>query len=462
MLKIKLLFLFLFFSTIIQAQSIPQLQRLANQGNAEAQFLLAQHFAKGIDVEKDYEKTFHWFQQASNQGHTMATNYLGLCYCKGIGTEKNFEEAFRLFQMAANKNNSDAQYNLGYCYYYGEGTPTNYNEAVRWFEKAALKQHYEAMNKLGECYKNGQGVEQNHKKAINYFQIAAKEQNIAGQYNLGLLYYLGEGVEQNYQTAAEWFSRASVNNSGRNGHPWAQYYLGLCYKNGQGVEQNYKEAAKNFSFSATQQYKLAQIELAHCYERGLGVEQSYKTAYAWLLKCDSTEANLHYGNFERFTNFFVENETAKMLAKLESETDSAHQQRLSLLQNDTTILAQLRPKSAEKYLEVKQDYFVYEPLTLVAYDSLAQQFAFTSPQAGEQLLNVAPELADSFAAQFSKMRQTPVFVLENGKVAIQNFKLYWQFTNLTYQTARKPQELIETKKEDEEINDNESADQSEE
>ncbi len=434
MTKIKFIFLFLFFSALIQAQSIPQLQRLANQGNADAQFLLAQRLAQGSGVKQDFKQAFHWLKQASGQEHAAAMNYLGLCYCNGIGTEKNLEQAFQLFHESAAKQNSEGQYNLGYCYYYGEGTALDYKQAVYWFERAAQKRHLEAMNKLGECYKNGQGVKQNYTKALHYFQMAANERNIAGQFNIGLLYYFGQGVEQNYATAIEWFTLAGTNNNVRNGHPWAQYYLGLCYKNGQGVKKNYEQAAKNFSASAAQHYDLAQQELGRCYEGGLGVEQNYKTAYAWLLKGNAPEVDLHYKNLSVFTDFFVENSVRKLHAKLESETDSVYQQRLLLLQTDSAVLSELRPQAAEHYLEIKKDYFVYEPLNITSYDTLAKQFAFASPQAGTQLLKIEPELADSFSAQFGRMQQTPIFVLENDEVAIQNFKIYWQTTDSTYHT----------------------------
>jgi len=447
--NILLAFFFILYSST-QAQTISQLQTLAAQGNADAQHRLAIRYAKGTDIKQDYQKAFYWFSQASGQEHPEAMNYLGLCYCNGIGTEKNLVKAYNLFYESAAKNNKEGQYNLAYCFYYGEGTAIDYQQAVYWFEKAAKQNHSEAKNKLGECYKNGNGVKQNYTKAIYWFQQAAKDRNVAGQFNLGMLFYLGEGVEQDYTKAVEWFSLAATKNNVQSGHPWAQYYLGLCYKNQLGTKRNYKKAAQNFALSATQHYAPAQQELGVCYENGLGVVQNYATAYKWFIKSNAEELNLHYKNLQVFTNFFIEKEVINARKKLANESDQKYEKRIELLQNDSTTVALFSKKAAKTYLNIKKDYFKYDPLTISHYDLVHGTFTLVSPQLNPFLVEVDANEAESFKSHFDKMQQRPTFVLENDEIAITEFTLYFREKDITYKAYRKTQEekpIVETEEE---------------
>ena len=83
------------------AADFNQTQRLANQGDADAQYMLGLMYAKGEGVPQDYAKARQWFEKAANQG------------------------------------NADAQYGIGWMYYEGEGVPQDYAKARQWFEKAA-------------------------------------------------------------------------------------------------------------------------------------------------------------------------------------------------------------------------------------------------------------------------------------------------------------------------------------
>ena len=460
MIKNLLLILFLFLPFTIQAQTISQLQTLASQGNADAQYRLALRYAKGTDIKQDFKKAFYWLSQASGQEHPDAMNYLGLCYCNGIGTEKNLTKAYDLFYESAAKDNKEGQYNLGYCFYYGEGTPQDFAQAVYWFEKAAIQNHSEAKNKIGECYKNGEGVKQNYAKAFYWFQQAARDRNVAGLFNLGMLYYLGEGVEQNYTKAIELFSLAAEKNSVQNGHPWAQYYLGFCYKNELGTKRDYKKAAQNFSYAATQHYAPAQQELGICYENGLGVIQNYKTAYKWFLKANAPELEFHYKNLQVFTNFYIEKEISKAQQKLANESDTEYEKRIEQLQDSTTINFYTQ-KAAQNYLEIKQDYFFYEPLKIEDYDLIHEAFTLVSPQLNPFIVNVKINEVESFKSYFNKMQQKPTFALENGEVTIVSFTLFLKEKNITYTAYRKPlkENSIDEFSGDEYFNDNVTADQ---
>jgi len=57
-----------------------QLQ-MAQLGNAEAQFKLAEHYEQGLGVEQDMEQAKEWYEKASRQGYEPATGKL-----KSLGT----------------------------------------------------------------------------------------------------------------------------------------------------------------------------------------------------------------------------------------------------------------------------------------------------------------------------------------------------------------------------------------
>lgn len=59
------------------SQNMAVLEQKANQGNVEAQFVLAGIYFKGNGIPQDYIKAFEWYQKAADQGHAQAQNNLG-------------------------------------------------------------------------------------------------------------------------------------------------------------------------------------------------------------------------------------------------------------------------------------------------------------------------------------------------------------------------------------------------
>ena len=115
---------------------------------------------------------------AAEQGIAEAQFILGVMYDTGRGVPQNDAEAVRWFRMAAEQGNADAQVMLGYMYAAGEGVPQNDTEAARWFRMAAEQGIAEAQFHLGLVYAAGEGVPQNDTEAARWFHLAA-EQGIA-------------------------------------------------------------------------------------------------------------------------------------------------------------------------------------------------------------------------------------------------------------------------------------------
>ncbi|HEX9802749.1 MAG TPA: hypothetical protein VGB35_05820, partial [Gammaproteobacteria bacterium] len=87
------------------------LQQLANGGDAEAQYQLANLYRSGRGVNKDLKSAALWARKAANQGHPKAQYLLaGLCE-KGVGC-KSESEAKKLYASSAADGYSPAKERL--------------------------------------------------------------------------------------------------------------------------------------------------------------------------------------------------------------------------------------------------------------------------------------------------------------------------------------------------------------
>ena len=130
-------------------------KNVAEQGNANAQYLLGFCYFNGEGVAEDKWEAFKLFRKALEQddlNYIAETQYLfGLCYyIGGEGLLEDKEEAVFWFTEAAKLGNADAQYLLGKCFYNGEGVPKFKDEAVRWFQMAAEQGNQEAQFELSK------------------------------------------------------------------------------------------------------------------------------------------------------------------------------------------------------------------------------------------------------------------------------------------------------------------------
>src|SRR5437764_6632081 len=73
----------------------------------------------------------------ADQGNADAQYILGIIYVAGQRVPKNGAEAAKWFRLAADQGNARAQNNLGFMYDKGQGVPQNYAEALKWYHLAA-------------------------------------------------------------------------------------------------------------------------------------------------------------------------------------------------------------------------------------------------------------------------------------------------------------------------------------
>ena len=115
----------------------PDYARAAEQGETEAQYVLATFYAEGCGVPQDYVAAVAWYRKAAEQGHLLAQADLGRMYMLGYGVPQDYATAFRWYRKAATGGHVNAQSILGGMYRYGLGVPTDNVQAYAWFATAA-------------------------------------------------------------------------------------------------------------------------------------------------------------------------------------------------------------------------------------------------------------------------------------------------------------------------------------
>jgi hypothetical protein len=78
----------------VQAKSLPELRKLADQGDAEAQWQMGLRFHNGEGVPHDDAQAMQWFQRAAEQGHVTAQGALGAYYFAARGVPKDLSKAY--------------------------------------------------------------------------------------------------------------------------------------------------------------------------------------------------------------------------------------------------------------------------------------------------------------------------------------------------------------------------------
>src|ERR1700722_413891 len=108
-------------------------QTAADKGDAQAQFELAQCYATGKNVPRNFDKAVQYLQKAAGQGNTDAEVALGSLYGRGRGVPRSLAMAVHWYQKAADRGNALAQFAMGNFYSTGRGVPNvDMAQAIQW------------------------------------------------------------------------------------------------------------------------------------------------------------------------------------------------------------------------------------------------------------------------------------------------------------------------------------------
>jgi TPR repeat protein len=79
---------------------LPELRRLANQGDPRAEYALGKHYANGDGVKQDYRAAKDWFLEAAEQGHIRAQARTAEAFWSGKGVPQDYSKAYYWASLA--------------------------------------------------------------------------------------------------------------------------------------------------------------------------------------------------------------------------------------------------------------------------------------------------------------------------------------------------------------------------
>ncbi len=170
----------------------------------------------------DYATAADQLGRLAETGEAKAEYYFGSLYSDGLAVQRSDAKAAQWFEKAATKGYTDAQFSLGFLYYHGSGAiAPDDRQAVRWLKKAADAGHGFAQALMGKMYAAGRGVESDPAQALQLFVAAADKGIVGAQYDAGLM-LSSVGSTDSLVDAYKWFILAS-----RQGYPGAGQNLDL-------------------------------------------------------------------------------------------------------------------------------------------------------------------------------------------------------------------------------------------
>ena len=247
----------------ITALHIVALRERAEAGNAAAQHEMAERYANGRGVGRDFGVAMSWYVRAAERGHVPAQLEAGRRYAAGRGVERNDATAASWFRRAAEQGDPRAQLNLGVMYRDGRGVAQDYTAALSWFRRLADSGDADGEEALGDLYEAGRGLEQDDVAALSWYRRAAERGSASAQNRLGVMYRDGVGVARDDEAATAWFRMAA-----EQGYAPAQTELGESYEDGRGVGRDYGAAVSWYRRAAEQGHAPGQVALGYMYKNG--------------------------------------------------------------------------------------------------------------------------------------------------------------------------------------------------
>jgi len=158
----------------------------------------------------DYEAAFDSLVGIADEGSAEAQYLLGLMYAQGQGVSQDFYQAGKMYRLAGDQGHAGAQINLGSLFEncYGNG-PCNSEKAAFWYRRAADQGNPIAQYNLGVMYGVGEGVAKNEWAAKILLRKSAEQGYAPAQYNLAVTYEHGMGGPVDPVAAYAWYELAA-------------------------------------------------------------------------------------------------------------------------------------------------------------------------------------------------------------------------------------------------------------
>ena len=271
----------------------------AENGNSDAQYILAQMYETGQGVRQDYVEAVKWYRMSVEHDNGNAKKNIYKLAKKGI------PEALKVLLTDAENGDPNTLYTLGKMYELGEGVQKDYEKATKWYVLLSTKG-----KKRGNIQEEAKAIlyrlaKWNVSEALKILVNDAENGNATAQRNLSFMYQLGLGVPQDYHESVKWYgfqaerelakakkyinslvgnvplALKSLNIDAENGDTEAQMKLALMYHFGLNVPKDYKKAAVWYRSAALQGVNNAQFIMGLIYTKGQGVPQDDREAINW-------------------------------------------------------------------------------------------------------------------------------------------------------------------------------------
>ena len=236
--------------------------KAANEGDQYAMEALAKSYLDGDEVNRDYKESFKWWKKLAEAGNATAQFNTGLYYAKGCGVPRDFAKAAEWMQKSADNGDTDAanaveaykkadenlrkaeagdaasQAELAELYTQMGNSlaqldaDTDYKEAFKWAKSSADQGNLKGLYILGLCYEHGRGTAFDYEKSTKAYETAANMGHAPSQWNLACHYLRGfddneeKGLMLAYQAAEQGYELAvkGLEESGNTVEKLKEYY----------------------------------------------------------------------------------------------------------------------------------------------------------------------------------------------------------------------------------------------
>ena len=159
-------------------------------------------------------------EQLAEDGDAYAQYIIGTAYRDGGLLIPDTAKAQKFLECAAKQEIDAAQYALGKLYLSDDADVHNPAKGIYWMKRSADSGNDFAAYRLGKEYLSGKNTVKDAETAVSYLRQAADNGSTYAQYLLGKLTLMGEGVPKDMDAAYEWFAAARDN-----GHTYAEFFM---------------------------------------------------------------------------------------------------------------------------------------------------------------------------------------------------------------------------------------------
>ena len=159
-------------------------------------------------------------EQLAEDGDAYAQYIIVTAYRDGGLLIPDTVKAQKLLERAAEQDLDVAQYALGKLYLSDDADVHDPAKGIYWLKRSADNGNDFAAYRLGKEYLSGKNVSKDTSTAAEYLRQAADNGSAYAQYLLGKLTLMGEGVPKDMDAAYEWFAAARDN-----GHTYAEFFM---------------------------------------------------------------------------------------------------------------------------------------------------------------------------------------------------------------------------------------------